>query len=448
MQIVRRFLFALCAVCCFAAYAQQVCYEWMSSDYPQVGWKQSPAAVCGAIQTIITTANAPAIAQGASYSVSAEQTVQGTPGTWRCKFVYTSPPAQGGQTSTQYFGLTSRIAASCPNTCTDGAGSSKTVNVTAGYSKNPDNWRFDFKPDGTAAPTGYDFPLPAIACNAADNCTYTRSTGDEIVDAWQSTQATNKGMYRLSYDLKMTKTATQCTPTTPDKDMTDPSKAAPATCDGTEGYFNGKKTCVPKAFENVNVLPKTSSGNTKLGNPTAGSTGGTTNIPAVNGDGGNKGGPPSTQDGSVRTGTGIVVTPAPSTPGSGTVTAPPAGQEQAACGAPGQPKCGIDESGTPTGLGVLKDDAIKSSLTNLDTAIDNIKNKTDKDTSFAIPDFLPNGACQPWDFGEFPIIGVRFVLNICPWKPAIDAVLSFLWVTATFFIIVAMMGRVMMGPSR
>lgn len=119
-------------------------------------------------------------------------------------------------------------------------------------------------------------------------------------------------------------------------------------CPGFVGEVNGARGCYGTASKPINSVPPPPKppgiGEPDAGNPAAGAkpstgegsgSGGAGRTPSA-GTGGSGGGP----SGAAAAGSGVIP--------DGTTPKPMDGKEQAACGAPGQPKCGIDESGTPT----------------------------------------------------------------------------------------------------
>jgi hypothetical protein len=118
------------------------------------------------------------------------------------------------------------------------------------------------------------------------------------------------------------------------------------------------------------------------------------------------------------------------------------------CGIPGQPPCKIDESGTPDGvqkanswLGQL-DGIFGDSEDNLEA----IKSKSDKDTSWTVvPAFLQKTECQPWDFGTFDVVNVRFLVDICPHIHYAQAAIN---VIAFFFTFLSVTGMVFTTLTR
>ncbi|NPC57011.1 hypothetical protein [Caenimonas soli] len=347
-------------------------------------------------------------------------------------------------TGNTYTGpMGSRTVTCGPASCSLSPGAQTTHNVTQGYyrSANPTTGVPDLKPDGSPGGSSVEDP-PASMC--VNSCVQTRGTTvADLGDCWISKTPTATGLYRGSCDWRFTSTATSCTETPAEKPMINPTATVPP-CDGSLGYINDKLTCVSKSAPTSGVPPRSKT--IVEGNPTAGSSGGST-APAIpaSGSGSNAGGPSSTTDGTRVYPDGTRVTPTPTAPPTGTKSSV-AGQEQLACGAPGQPKCAIDETGTPNGA-----EAYKKSGEEM-TASDGLRNSTlasitsasGKDTNWAIPAWAqPQAGCSPWNLGTMPVIDFVILVDMCVLKPYVLGVMNFLWVFGTFLACLGMMGRVM-----
>jgi len=313
------------------------------------------------------------------------------------------------------------------NLCAADAGALKTLNFTVGWSRSSSLTSIHAVGELTAP--------PATSCSGG--CTFERT--DSAGDMFVSQVASAQGLHRLSFDWTYKQTATQCSTETAG---TNPN-APIAQCPGYVGQVNGKTVCVGNASA---PLPSpsgdtslTSGKSGKPGNPAAGvQSGGSGTTPAT-GSGGNAGGPTE-----AATGGGTVVS-AGSKPDV-------AGEEQAACGAPGQPKCGIDETGTPTGTGVYTNagGTLDAENQKLMDALGNITSTNGKETSWGItPGWLTPGACSPVTVMTLPDMlgGTPIVFDICPILPQIHLLMNFLWSVWTFFIVTAMVFRVTTGAS-
>lgn len=314
-------------------------------------------------------------------------------------------------------------------------GKQQVVNITAGYSRglSQDATYPDFLPNGQPAPPGYTGLPPEQMC--VGGCQMARG---DVVASWRSTVPTSSGMYRTSDDWNMTVVSgSACTPSANDQALTS-GTANPPPCDGTIGEVNGKIVCAPPA--NTNLVPSIKPGPYQTGNPTAGSTGGVSSIP-VTGNGGNQGGPATPTDGTLKLpdGTTVYATGTTSTP-SGTRTSTP-GEEQLACGAPGQPKCRIDESGTPSNAGSI----FAGANTNIDTqksgleaiiAGANTKQLPSWSWSFQLPT-----SCAPIELEAFSDFLPS--IDLCQFQPVIHDLMSLLWIACTIWSCISMVGRVL-----
>ena len=85
--------------------------------------------------------------------------------------------------------------------------------------------------------------------------------------------------------------------------------------------------------------------------------------------------------------------------------------DEANCGAPGEPACKIDESGTPTSAGITTD-ALNGELDKRDNNLNSIQNTDDKDTSWGVVPSWFNGSdsCTPYDGGD--IHGIKLLVTI------------------------------------
>lgn len=334
---------------------------------------------------------------------------------------------------------TSCVPIPVPSSCGFVHDSTLVLNVTSGYMRSPGGAEYPaFKPDGSPAPIGYAGLAPATICY--DGCQGSRAG---VVASWSSSEPTATGLYRVSDDWEFKFANTSCQVTASDKALLDQTFTAPP-CNGFLGSVNGKPTCVA-------MVPDVSSGSakvTKVGNPTAGTIGGggvAGNIP-TGGNGANGGGPATSKDGSVRLTDGSIVSITPTAVPTGTTAAPPAGEQQAACGAPGQPKCAMDETGTPTGKTDYGQEPIAAANKSLDDTLAGIQSTTGKDTSWGlVPRWLQqSGGCSPTVLYTLPskLGSMPISIDLCPHLPLIYTLMNLLWVVWTFGAIVSMVFRV------
>lgn len=308
--------------------------------------------------------------------------------------------------------------------CTPKMGQSTIVNFTVGYARTPDANDFDV--------VGTPNQLPASGNLCYQGCNVAASYGGPGVSAFRSQTPTAQGLYRLSLDLPALQLGTACTADGGSSAPLRPDLPSP-TCPGFVGEVNGKPGCYGTANSPVNVVPSDRPPVAPVaGNPAAGEkpasgegsgTGSAGRTPTT-GNGGNAGGPASAAVGGAGGGAG-------GTAASGAGTKPTEdGKEQVACGAPGQPKCGIDETGTPKGK---EDTAVADAQKTIKPLDDFVKNPTS---------FLPTFPTINWAFtlptGCSPIALTAFdpwlqSIDICTWLPMFHDLMSFIWVMGGIF---------------
>lgn len=323
----------------------------------------------------------------------------------------------GGPSPTSLSGtITSKVVDCGQEVCSTQAGQSKIVNFTVGYTRSPNidtdpNWKLIGAPNKV--------PSSGLLCNPSSPCELRFSGFSDSDMAWQSAAPTPNGLYRLSLDISATVTGQTCTPT--ELDTAALSKTAPIPpCPGFTGEVNGVPGCYGTASSPTsNDISEPKPKPPEAGNPVAGEkpatgegsgTGGAGRTPST-GDGGPGGGP------AAAAGSG--------TKPDGTVPKPDAGKEQAACGAPGQPKCSINEAGTPDGKS-----AFDSANTGLDQNKDGWLAEISKVKDLTAPGWtwtfqLPSG-CSPLDVPAF-----NLTLDVCRFQPIIHDIMSMLWAIAT-----------------
>lgn len=228
-----------------------------------------------------------------------------------------------------------------PDVCAASNGAAQVVNFTAGWQRTP----------STAA--GQDWlhtsKLPAsgvVSACGSDGCKQSFDVNAPCPDCqtWVSQVPNAQGLYRVSVEFQGFGAGESCTAGPADAPVT-PSDAVDPPCPGYVGSVNGVQGCYGTASAPiipVPVDPKLDKNGKEKGNPAAG------NKPASgegSGVGGNGRTPSAGTGGSAG---GPVGAGGSGTKPDGTQDKPGEGKEQANCGAPGQPKCGIDETGTPT----------------------------------------------------------------------------------------------------
>lgn len=307
--------------------------------------------------------------------------------------------------------------------CAPKMGQSTIVNFTVGFARTPDANDFDV--------VGTPNQLPASGNLCYQGCAVAASYGGPGVSAWRSQTPTAQGLYRLSLDLPALQLGTVCTADGGSSAPLRPDLPSPP-CPGFVGEVNGKPGCYGTANNPVNVVPADRPPVAPVaGNPAAGQkpasgegsgTGSAGRTPTT-GNGGNAGGPASAAVGGAGGGAG-------GTAASGSGTKPAEdGKEQVACGAPGQPKCGIDESGTP------KDYTGKDGLTEWKAAVDSNRAQI-KDSGGGVFDGFavffsapPVAACSPFtlpnDYGS---------LDPCPVVDGVRGVMGYIWALGALFL--------------
>jgi hypothetical protein len=281
--------------------------------------------------------------------------------------------------------------------------------------------------------------IPANKMVCDNGCTVEMTTGEK---AWQSQTPTDQGLYRWSLDVVSIPTGAQCTAGQADAPAT---KTAPnPVCPGYVGEINGVKGCYGTASAPVNTSqadrPSTAA---QPGNPAAGEK------PAT-GEGSGSTGAGRTPSAGTGGAAGGPASSAVNAQGTGTIPKPPTDKEQQACGAPGQPKCGIDETGTPDGKGVLPTTDFNNKLKELEDALPGVVNPAGKDTTWGVmPQWTQSGACSPWHmFTLPPFLGSFSVdIDVCPVKPFADGMANFIWISLAFMGITAMVFNTMTSKA-
>jgi hypothetical protein len=119
------------------------------------------------------------------------------------------------------------------------------------------------------------------------------------------------------------------------------------------------------------------------------------------------------------------------------------GDSQANCGAPGQAACRIDETGTPTGTGLL-DGLMKlfdSNDADRTKGFGDAQNDKDKDTSLPINTItFPQGECTNPTVG-LPMIAGTWTISICGYLDQLRSLFTALWACAFVFAAIAMVAR-------
>jgi len=137
---------------------------------------------------------------------------------------------------------------------------------------------------------------------------------------------------------------------------------------------------------------------------------------------------------------GDTIPPPGEIPAAGaTVSTGGTGEPSITCGLPGTPPCKIDETGTPGFDDPFESDPKESWFRPL---LDLFQDPDTADTSWSWSFALPTG-CTPITVG--PFAGQSVEVNLCTYQPMIHDLMSLVWVGATIWICVGMVGRTLGG---
>lgn len=392
------------------AFAAATCVEW-SPDGGKT-WHASTAAACAAMKSM------PGYTSPSTSITEAREGV--------CKIM-----DSGSYIRDQAL---DRRDGECANKCAKDAGQMSVLNYTRGWSRSP----LPNKQDQLGATA----VIPTSICH--EGCKF-GVLGNE--EAYRSQVPSAQGLYRLSSDVAVIQTDQECTadatseasnPQTPDKP-----------CPGQLGELNGKPYCAV-ASNDTGVQPNGPPGQQPddKGNPSAGTkpatgegsgTGGVGRTPNQ-GNGGNAGGPAGAAYG----GSGNK----PGDKPDGTTNKPGDGKEQAACGAPGQPKCAIDETGTPKVSPNEYDKAVDQYKIDMDAIRAKVAGTEDKSyfEGWKSMWFAPAvAACQP--FALPSVLGVSLAIDPCAVVEGIRYFMAYIWAIVGLAVCVQMIGRTIRGSA-
>lgn len=320
------------------------------------------------------------------------------------------------------------------NACAASTGKTGTVNWTEGFTATKD--------EGDRKAVGGSYtPPPASGEMCQSGCLISAQVTGPGVEYFVSQQPTDQGLYRRSRDMPYVNLGTACTvaanapnvPTTPEPK-----------CAGALGTVNNVQTCVSTPAAPVPTTQMSDPSKTPIaGNPSAGikpdtgegSGSGSAGRTPEAGTGGNSGGSAVAAMGGKGGSAGGTAT------GTGTVKAPASGEQQAACGAPGQPICDvkINEGEMPKDATGFKDanEKLDDNVKALGDQIKSIQNEESK-PSWSFSFQLPTG-CSPYQVASFK--GTSFTMDPCAYQSTIHDLMSMVWAAATAFCLIGMVGR-------
>jgi len=264
---------------------------------------------------------------------------------------------------------------------------------------------------------------------------------------WYDANPNASGLHRLYREQGYMRTGGTCTAKTPAADS-----SQNGTCNGFTGQINGKTVCVEKVPAPDQSVASRKPSSTGAGaapvDAGTGSTGPNGEVPGKAGDKSGLVDLSGTGTGSGGTGSGGSGTGGTGG-GTGTISGPNGTStfelKLDLCGGKGQPACRIDESGTPDGKKEAEQDDHGKSIEAFGKAQkDVIKAAGEK----ALPGWswsfqFPTG-CTPLilDGWQPPM-----VLDVCRFQSTIHDLMSLLWLSATIWACVGMVGRTVRGGA-
>ena len=417
MQAARFVLAVVAALSASFAYAQQVCYQYSVTFFTQIRTAPSLSAVCSAMVGITWDDGNGGLKTITSGSVAGDEA------SLQCRYEYTAAwgPAYGGVGTTQ----ASRSEVPCSESCTEKADQKTILNWTIGYARSPEE----------GAPMVIDVrstvPQGRSACHGGCRV----SVPGIPFEGWGATHPTSSGLYRQSVDYEVAYTGESCQEADTNSEVSDRD---PPPCTGSVGQVNGVPKCIGTSEHPASGDTPGEPGQKSDGNPTAGEKPGSgPRDPGGNGDGGPRGGgvggPKGSGDGD----------------GDGTTDTPGEGKEQAACGAPGQPKCRIEEAGTP---GKIPGDAYDSKLDPYKKSMDELRDKaggsSDKTSLWngwtAFFNAPPLATCEQFEFPD--VMGMQLPkLNPCGVVTGMRSLMGYLWALGAMWLCIGMVTRTVRG---
>lgn len=430
-------LFSLLALVVLSALSADLCTEYKAAapGYTAQAWVPTKAAACEGFRAWMAqdAADTGAFCTTGSlvggFSFTVVQTESVCQVTKQCSLPGTAPA--------QYYASYQSRTVECGPQCQQGQTADYKVRIGwASYASNASGAAYQTE-DGRhfLKNQGGESPPPSTLCDGTCEMVLDGAAGQLRYNV----TPTASGLHAITQQQGYMKTGGTCT-----SKSTELNADAVGHCDGSVGQINGQTVCIEKGSPTgVGVAGASPSASA------VGSTGGDTPVNNPNGQSGNVG-PNGEQPGKGGdkagvpdfSGTGI------GTPGdkdengnpTGTIGKPGEGKEQAACGAPGQPPCRIDESGTPTNGASRFGDA----NANVDQTRDGVLDAILQHKELTAPAWswtfqLPTG-CTPLHMEAF-----NLTLDICQWQEMFHDLMSMVWAAATIWFSIAIVGRTLGG---
>jgi hypothetical protein len=427
--------------------------EYTVPAFASIGWHSTPALACSAAgaangarnpdfkmvsATVTADYRCEIRGNNPGYQVGSDvYDIRTRPAETSCE-LNAEPDPQGGCKCKA--GFINREGVGCvADQCKANSGKVGVVNWTEGYTATPNE-------GDRAAIGGYNKP-PSDGNICENGCMVSAQTSGAGVTFFVSQQPTANGLYRRSADFPTVALGTPCTAS--EKAANSPQAPEPK-CEGTVGQVNNKTVCVSTPAAPVTTTPMPAPSTTPIaGNPAAGAaptsgegsgTGSTGRTPDA-GTGGNAGGSASAGVG------GKGGTAGGTAAGTGTVKSPGAGEEQAACGAPGQPVCDVKVK--EDGVEKLKAaDSFKDADEELDKGKQTAKENRDKIAGTDDKGFFENfrslwitpplAACEPFVLPES--VGSR-TIDPCEVVDGVRSAMGYMWALGGLILCFGMIKR-------
>lgn len=358
-------LFAAAALAAFSASraSEPVCYEYSVPEKNPGKWFPTLDDACTAAAAHV---NDPTSVGGVTHVTTSTGGVSNPP-FFSCGYKVVTTQSGVSTPNTGYWDATRRQLDQCAPLCKRIEG--KKTNITIGYHATPsDNLKLN--PATKYDPFFKQLMAEGGGTTCIAGCEHFMYKPGADTKTWVSQVAGTNGLYRSSADVSATQFATPCGGAP--AEGASPSAPIPE-CNGVLGDVNGATVCLPRNTDtgvDLGGLPDATRGNPPAGEVPPGKDdkerapgpGGAGNGSGTGGasNGGGASGGPATGSNNKPGGKGCNDgSKSPELPCSGkgeldadgNTDKPEDGKEQAACGAPGQPKCRFDESGTPGSVG-------------------------------------------------------------------------------------------------